>query len=153
MKPFYHILTGALFAFLFFLIFKISLIYAVILFFSSFLFDFDHYLYYLFTKKDLSLKRASNWFLEYEKKARKLSLKEKNKYKSPVVIFHGIEFWIPLFFLSLYFQFFFFIFLGFSLHLILDFMDLSNQNCPLLSKISQIYVYVTNKNKKSFKNI
>ena len=92
----------------------------LIIFLSSVLIDVDHYLYYVFEKKRLSLKSAYNWFLIERSRFLKLSLEERKKHRYFILIFHGLEILAIILLLSKYFPFLFFIFIGFSIHLIED---------------------------------
>ena len=69
MLPKQHLFYGAIFALALFLIFpEIGLIGGLLIFFSTVLIDFDHYIYYVIKKKDLSLKNAYNSYLLMWKK-------------------------------------------------------------------------------------
>ena len=105
------------------LLFILKPIYVLIFFFSSILIDVDHYIYYVFKKKDLSLKRAYKWFLVGRAKWLKMSQEERKKHKHGFMVFHGIE---PLFLvlvLSFFYQPLFFVFLGFSIHMVEDLIE------------------------------
>jgi hypothetical protein len=102
------------------LLFVIEPIYVLIVFLSSILIDFDHYIYYVFEKKRFSLKSAYKWYLIEREKFHKLSPKEKKKHKYFIFIFHGIECLAVLFLLSYYYSIIFFVFIGFLIHLIED---------------------------------
>ena len=122
MFPKWHVLFGFIFSLLLFLIFpEINALEASILFFSSFLIDVDHYLYYVFRKRKLGILSAYNWFVIHGKRFRQLSKEEKLKHYCSILIFHGIEPLILLFFLSQIFPLFYFILLGFVFHLLLDY--------------------------------
>jgi len=82
----------------------------------------------------------------------KLSKNEKSKYKRRIFLLHGIEFVIFLIILSFYNKIFLFVLYGILIHLFLDFVDLIQKKEPLYSKISQIYVYISNKKKKNPKD-
>jgi len=147
MLPKSHILSGAVFSVIIYLIFPITPFQFTLIFLSSFLIDFDHYLFYAFNEKNLSLKKAYKWFVKKREKWIKLPLKEKKQYKKPLFIFHGIELWIILFALSSININFIYILIGIGFHMVLDFIDLIYYKESLYSKISQIYVYFSNKNK------
>lgn len=102
------------------LLFFISPIYVLVIFTSSILIDFDHYLYYIFEKKRYSLKSAYNWYLIERKRFHNLSPKEKKKHRYFIFIFHGLEILIILLFLSLYTPILFFVLTGFFIHLTED---------------------------------
>ena len=146
----YHIILGAIASFLIYLAFQITPFQATIIFLASFLIDFDHYLAYIFYKKDLSLHHACLWFLERRRKWVKLTKKQKEEYKRVILIFHGIEFLIILLALSFYNKIFLFVLIGISIHLILDYIDQIYYGDKIYSKLSQIFVYLKNKNKKEF---
>jgi len=151
MYPRTHILFGLLMALLIKLIFLVSLMQALIIFASAFLIDIDHYLYYVFKKKDLSPFRAYAWFIELDKRMEKLSAAKRKQYKTPLMIFHGIEFWLILLILSFYSRIFTFILIGVAVHMILDYVDIYRERAPFYAKFSQIYTCIKNKNKKEIK--
>ncbi|MFQ5531781.1 MAG: hypothetical protein ACE5ES_04160, partial [Candidatus Nanoarchaeia archaeon] len=68
MLPKTHIILGFIFSVLIFFLFpQMGLIGASLIFFSSFLIDFDHYLYYLFKKKDPNPRNSVKWFMKHHK--------------------------------------------------------------------------------------
>ncbi len=151
MLPKSHILFGFLFSIILFFIFpQINHTAFLIIFLASFLIDVDHYLYFVFKKRKLSLKKAYNWFIERRKKWQSLSKEDVKKYKQTIILFHGIEFILIFFFLSFSHILFFWALIGILFHFILDFYELIKEDFPLYVKMSQIYVYITNKNKKEF---
>jgi len=81
---------------------------------------FYHYLYYVYKKRDLSLRNAYRYFIKNKKKMLSLSRKERNKIYGGFVIFHGIEFLILLFLLSLISEYFLYILIGCAFHLFSD---------------------------------
>ncbi len=148
MLPKYHLLLGFILSSIIFAIFlNIGLTGFLIIWASSFLIDFDHYLYYVFKKKDFSLKRARIWFFKLGEKINSLKKEERKKYKEGILIFHGIEFIILLIFLGFFSSFFFYILLGVLIHLSLDLIHSISQGY-LNTKFSQIYNYIKNRNKK-----
>ena len=106
MLPKWHVLFGAIFSVIIFSVFHITIFKTTLIFLSSFLIDFDHYLWYVFNKKSLNLKKAYNWFISHSKKFLLLDSEKRKEYKMPNFIFHGLEFWIIIFVLSLYFRLF-----------------------------------------------
>lgn len=119
----YHLLFGILFTILLYFLFSsiISIFGLAIIFLSSFLIDVDHYLYYVFRKKDFSLKRAYKWYVKNTHKFCSLPLEKRNKFYIGIYIFHGIEFLIILFLLGTFVsQIFIFILVGFWFHLFMD---------------------------------
>jgi len=121
MSPKHHLFLGLLFfSFLLIISPKIGLVGFLIMLSSTVLIDIDHYLYYVYKKKDFSLKNSYNWFVKNEKKIRSLSREQREEVYGGFYFLHGAEILFFLFlgvFLSKYFLF---IFLGFSFHLLLD---------------------------------
>ncbi len=143
MLPRFHFFAGLIFSIILFLIFpSVTLLGAVIIFLSSFLIDFDHYVAYVFIKKDLSLKRAYKWFVKKRKKFLKLSRKERNQRKHIVCFLHGIEPLILVFFLGYFVHsLFYYVFIGFAFHILSDaFYDL--QHWDRFHKLSIIYDFI-----------
>jgi hypothetical protein len=126
MLPKTHILFGFIFSLFLFLFFpEISLAGIIIIFVSSVLIDTDHYLFYVWLKKDLSLKNSYYWFLSKSKQFEKLSLKEKKKLINPApCFFHGIEAILVLILLSFIHVFFFYVLVGFLFHQFLDLISI-----------------------------
>ena len=115
MLPKTHIIAGDFLASIIFLIFpEIGLTGFLLIFLSSFLFDMDHYIVYVLRKKDFSLNKAFYYFKEkkYEK--------EKRDY---ILFFHSIEFFIIIFALSVFSQFFLFLLIGLLFHFSLDLIE------------------------------
>jgi len=141
MLPRYHIFYGFIFSLIIFYTFsEIDLTSAIIIFISSVLIDVDHYLFYAFTKKDLSLKNAISWFNEENKKFLKKPFKERMKLTDQVpCIFHGIEALIILFILATFSEVFLFIAIGFIFHQILDFIFLIYNGFTIKHLGSQTY--------------
>lgn len=148
----YHILAGFLLSLLIFFMFpQIGWFYALVIFLSSVLIDFDHYLFYAIRFRDLSLKRAHCWFLRKSRQLRAMSVQERRKYKFIILIFHGIECWIIVALLISLHKIFLFILIGFMVHMVLDFIDLFIWKMPFYIKISQIYNYKKNKKGVEFR--
>ena len=130
---------------------QLGLIKVFLIILSNFLVDADHYLYYVYHKKDWSLKNSYNWFMQRIPKIGGLSKKEQRRYKKTPLIFHGIEFSAILIFLSFLHPFLLWVLLGVVIHIVLDIIEQRKDKELVLSKISQIYVCIKNKNKKEFK--
>jgi hypothetical protein len=150
MLPRYHVIFGFLVSLIFGLATNLSASAIGIIFLSSFLIDFDHYLLYIFKKKDFVFMNAYQWFVKRRKKYLKLSLNEREKYKREIVIFHYAEFWILLLILSIFSNVFLFVLIGIAIHIFLDWLELFYLNEPIYSKVSLIWTLVKNKNKKDF---
>lgn len=124
MYPKHHIIFGFIFSVILFLLFpQIEWVGFLLIFSSSILIDVDHYLYYVYKKKDLNLINAHKWFIEHEKKFFFLSRKERADFYSAFSFLHGIEILLFLLLLSIFSKYFFFIFIGFAFHLLLDIVD------------------------------
>ncbi len=128
MLPKYHVLFGALFTLLIWISSPgINLIYLSLVFFSSFLIDFDHYLASLIKTK----KWRINDSLEYHKKLLK---KEKEdiargiRRKTDFHLFHTVEFHAFVGILGIFITAFFYIFIGMLFHSLLDVFDLIKRN-------------------------
>ncbi len=150
MLPKYHLIFGLIFTLIIYLIFQITPFQVIILFTASYLIDFDHYLFYFLKTNNISLKNAKNYFLKLKKNFLSLSPKKRKDYKRPILVFHGIEFWIFLIFLSYLNKIFLFVLIGVMFHMFFDFIEIIYIREPLAIKLSCIYVYLTNKNKKVF---
>ncbi len=150
MLPKIHILLGGIFSIIIFIFFNISLFQAILIFLSSFLIDVDHYLYYVFIKKDISLKKSYKWFVKNREKWLALPIQERKKYKHSVLLFHGIEFWIILVYAYFLNKIFLFVILGIAVHMFLDFIEIFYIKDKFYSKFSQAYTFIRDRNKLSF---
>jgi hypothetical protein len=152
MIPRYHIILGFLFSLILFLIFpNIILIEAGIIFFSSFLIDVDHYIFYILKSKDLSLRNAIKYFLANRKKLKKISPEKRNKFYSGFCFLHGIEVLLILFLLGIFVsKYFLLIFIGFTFHICLDILEEVCNNSRF-DKISIIYDFIKYKKLKLLK--
>lgn len=149
MLPKWHILIGFVFSYVLVYFLHFSILAGLVVFLWSFLIDVDHWLIYALRGK-FNLTEDYNQHKKITENYLKLSIKERRKYKRYIIIFHGLEFVLVLVLLSFVNQFFFWILLGTLIHMLADFFDLHSKQEPFYSKISQIYVYITNKNKKEF---
>jgi len=120
MLPRWHIFFGGIFtATIWVFAPETNMIYLSLIFLSSFLIDFDHYLVAIFNTKKLSLKKSLKYFEclgEKEKKDKKNRQREKGHF----YIFHTLEFHILILFLSTIRIEFFYIFLGMIFHSLWD---------------------------------
>lgn len=145
MLPKQHALVGIVVGFLAWLIFSIPWYGVLIIFLSSFLIDVDHYLLFVYKEKDFSVKNSYELGKKINKKWKSLGYKEKREYKCPIFILHGIEFWIILVLLSFVHNIFFWIFIGITIHMIIDLIELVQYRDPLYFKFSQIFNLIFNK--------
>lgn len=98
MLPKWHLLFGAIFSLILYLIFpQIGIFNISLIFLSSILIDFDHYLWTIKRKKYFNLKEVYLWNKNLPK-----------NHKPITHIFHTIEFIIFIAILSFYFNFFLF---------------------------------------------
>lgn len=142
MYPKQHLLYGAIFAgFLFFLFPQIGWLGFIIILASTVLIDADHYLYYVFKKKDLSLPNAYKWLVKKHKEFLSFSREKRNQQNTSGFLFHGVEALILLFILSFYLKLFLYIFAGFAFHIILDLADQAI-HWDRLIKVSVIYDFI-----------
>jgi hypothetical protein len=123
MNPSWHIFFGFLFSvFLFFLFPEVGITNLSLLFLSSVLIDVDHYLFYIYERRGFNLRRAYNYFIEHKKKWKKFGNKVHDISPS-FFIFHGLEVLLLLFLFSFLFKQLYFVFIGFSFHLLLDLFE------------------------------
>lgn len=117
MLPKYHVLFSFLFSVGLFLLFpSITLLGVIIIFMAAVLIDVDHYLYYVFKKKNLSLSKAYQFFVDQIGVAKR----QKGHYHSPLCIFHTVEALILMIILASYSKIFLYILIGSLLHFVLD---------------------------------
>ncbi len=113
MYPKWHVVLGLVFSFLVFTLSpNIGFTGAAIIFLSSVFIDVDHYLTYVFRKKDFNLKKAFRWH-------------DNNRGRHKIMHFlHSFEFLLVLGILSIYKNFLLYIFTGFIFHNTLDIIDM-----------------------------
>ena len=140
MLPKAHTILGFIFSILALLIFpKIGLLGFIIIWAASVLIDVDHYLYYVFVKKDLSLKRAYKWFKSMMDEMLKTPYKERIKIKDNMIFFlHGIESLVIFGLLSFTHKIFLYIWIGFLFHHFLDFINALYLNVRLKSHFGSL---------------
>ena len=123
MLPQWRFLLGAILSLLLWPFFGFG---SLIIFVSSFLVDFDHYLLYIKLTKNYNLSKAYNFMKKLAKN------KSGKKY---LFLFHTIELWLLLIAASLYSRFVFLIFIGVIPHMLFDFI-ISNSNKRAFSLIA-----------------
>ena len=120
MLPRWHILFGAIFTVvLFYFAPQTNPIYIVLVFLSSFLIDFDHYIASLIKTKNPSLTHSLEYHrikLIQEKKEIARGVRKKSDFH----LFHTVEFHILVGLLSMFWAGFFYIFIGMIFHSLLD---------------------------------
>lgn len=125
MLPRWHIFLGAIFTLAIWAIFPETEWYNLTLvFLSSFLIDFDHYLVAVRKTGKLGLFSA----FDYYEKLRKIFLIEQKKKifkRGDLQIFHTIEFHLLILALGFLFVPFFYVFIGMVFHSLIDVIDMS----------------------------
>jgi hypothetical protein len=152
MQPKTHILLGLIFSTLLYIFFeKVTLIPALIIFFSSWLLiDLDHAIRYTLKTKNLNPIKFWEWSIYTSNKWKSLKKEKKKKYKSSLFIFHNIETLLILYIISFYYPIITFIIIGFIFHLFLDLIHAISIKEDIFIKISLIYVLLKNIGKKEF---
>ncbi|MBR9701499.1 hypothetical protein GOV13_01115 [Candidatus Pacearchaeota archaeon] len=142
MLPKSHIILGAIFSTILIYFFNFSLIAGIIIFLSSVFIDVDHYLYYVYKKKDWSLWKAYKWWMQGNKKLIELDRKQRNEFAHGFAFLHGFEMLAILAVLGKMISiYFYYILIGISFHL---FLDLIHQRTihDRLDKYSIIYDWI-----------
>lgn len=153
MKPLPHLFFGMIFVLILLFIFpQIGFIGFFMILSSTVLIDVDHYLYYVYKKKDWNLRNAFNWFIKSGKKFNKMPKDQWDNIYFAVCIFHGIEAIIILFAFSFHFQFLLFIITGFIFHQLLDLIQLIEKRISPLKVVSLTYLLIDIKSKELIDN-
>lgn len=138
-----HISLGIIFCLFLLILFpEINTLNLVILFLSSVLIDVDHYLYFAFKNKSISLKNAYFWFIDFRAHLEKFKKKNKGKnIKAPFCIFHTIEFHVLILLLSLFFPILLYVLSGILFHSLVDIVDLVSRKSLYLREYSLILFF------------
>lgn len=141
MYPQQHIIYGAIFSILiFWIVPEIGLSGALIIFFSSFLIDVDHYLMYISRKKDFNIFNAYSWHKKLDELFLTLPRSTRNKTFIGVCFLHGIELIILLIVISVLInKIFLFFAIGFIFHLSLDLIQQKAHYIDRPDKVSLIH--------------
>ena len=145
MMPKWHVLLGGMFSLFLIALFNFTWINGLIIFLSSVMIDLDHYFLYVLRKRKLSPKRFWRESLKKIKIWKGFSKEEKKLHKEAHFLLHGLEMLLVLLVLSFFWKVFFFIFLGFSFHILLDLLNKILARESLASKLSQIWLWQRNK--------
>lgn len=148
MRPRGHIIYGLLTSIIISIFFNLGMTPFLIIFSSSILIDLDHVTRYIIKTRNFSPKKFFQYSEKTFVKLNSLSPKEKTKYKYPFFIFHGIEALIIFFLLSKFSAVFLYIFIGFTIHLFLDYCNIIKHKTTILIKTSQLYTLLRNRKKK-----
>lgn len=150
-----HVIAGVLFSLVLFLIFPhIGLLYLLIIFLSSVLIDVDHYVYYIFNKKDMSLTNSYKHSMKQMRWYFAMTREKQRKVFHGFFLFHGFEFIILLLVLGWFVSnIFLYIFIGVIFHLFLD-NFYEGLFAGRLDKISSIYELIRSRDSSiiRFKN-
>lgn len=120
MLPRWHILFSAIFSILVYLSApQINLFYVALLFLSSFLIDFDHYLCSVFKTKKIGIFHSFAYHKEMQRKER-IERDKGIKERGDFHLFHTVEFNILVGLLGFVWIGFFYVFLGMIFHSLLD---------------------------------
>ena len=126
MLPKWHILSGALFTILIWAIApKISWVYLSLIFFASFLIDFDHYINAVLKTGKLSLIKAFEYHKKREKELDEYERKYRKKVKGDFHLFHTLEFHLLVGIAGIFFLPLFYLFIGMVFHSLLDLVGLA----------------------------
>jgi len=134
MLPKAHFFFGFLLVLLSWFIFpNITWFYILLIFLSSIFIDVDHYIWYVFVKKDWSLKNAYYY------------LKNDSIEQHQLMIFHTIEFIIIIGLFSFIWIGFYYIFIGIVYHSIFDIIDMVKHRNVMCREYSLIYHFIRKK--------
>ena len=124
MLPRWHIFFGAIFTFIIWISApQTPIIFLLLMFSSSFLIDFDHYIVSVRQTKKLSLKNSFEYHKEELKKEDR-DIARGIRRKGDFHIFHTVEFHALVGVLAIFFSPFLYIFMGMVFHSLLDVFSL-----------------------------
>ena len=151
MLPKWHLLFSFVLSYVLIFFFHFSLLAGLIIFLSaSIIIDLDHIIFYAFKFREISPTRFTKHFLATHNRWKKLSIKQRATYKRWHFFFHSLEFLILLGVLTTVHKVFLWILFGFLFHLVLDHCQLIYEEEHPSVKVSQIWIFQRNKNKKEF---
>ena len=128
MLPRWHILYGAVFTVLIWLLApQIAWYNLILMFLASFLIDFDHYLSASFNSKKWSLKNAFRYY-EIDRIKANAEKEKGNRKQGNFHLFHTIEFYILVLIIGLFWAPLFYVFAGMVFHTLLDILHLGTQD-------------------------
>lgn len=127
MLPRWHIFFGAMFCIVIYVLFpSINFIYLGLIFLSSFLIDFDHYICAVSKTRKIGLFDAFKYHKELGKREKE-EVTKGIRNKSDFHIFHTIEFHILIAILGILWTPLFYVFLGLVFHSLLDVFSMLNE--------------------------
>ncbi|MDP3026132.1 MAG: hypothetical protein Q8N63_00365 [Nanoarchaeota archaeon] len=140
MLPKWHALFGFVFAYVLYWFTSMNMFEASLIFLSSVLIDFDHYVWIVKRKGYFNLKQAYLWHKALPK-----------NHKPIMNIFHTIEFIIFIFILTFFWKVFLYVLMGMLFHSVLDIIDIyynSKIGCREFSLIR--YLILNKKNPRKY---
>jgi hypothetical protein len=149
----WHFLFGFVITYSLVYFFDLSLSAGLIIFFSSWLIDGDHYLWYSIEMKDWNPLHAIKWTIKISPKWLNLPRKKKEKFRQGIFVLHGIFFWTVILILLFVNRIFLWVFIGIVIHIVADLIDLAIRKEHLYLKICPLYVIWKNKGKKSLRKL
>ncbi len=139
MMPSDHMLFGFFASLIIVILFPGIGVYGFLLIFlSSVLIDFDHYLAYVYLTRDFSLSNAVDFCLKMGEK----QMKSKKTATEPLMIFHTAELWLLLLMLSFISLFFLYLLIGIMIHVALDIYSMKQNNLLHVRPFSFIRHYL-----------
>ncbi len=111
---------------------------------GGFLIDVDHYILHIFMFKDISLKNAYYYFLNLK------NIKQHQKQRPALCIFHTAEFMLLLLFLSFYSILFAILLGGVVLHVVLDLIH-DARHRKEMGRVNSLFVYLLKRDLKKAK--
>jgi len=142
MLPQSHFLFGLIVSVVLYLVFpEVELLGLIVFLMASVLIDVDHYLYYIYKKRDWSLVGAVSWFVKRGKILKKMGRKKCSEFYTGFCFLHGVESLVLFGVLGFFvWDIFYFISLGFAFHLCLDYIH-QVQIMDRIDKFSILYDY------------
>ena len=141
MLPQYHFLLGLIVSLFLYFGFDAGVLGCFVFLIATVGIDVDHYLYYVYRKRDWSLVNTVRWFMEKGRILKKMGKKESSKFYTGLCFLHGVEVLILFGILGYFFgNIFYFIVLGFGFHLMLDYIHQA-RNRNRVDKFSIVYDY------------
>lgn len=116
MKPIWHVFFGLVFVTPVTIFSHLTLLPAVLIFFSSFLIDFDHYVWYVQRTGKYSIQRAYKYFPN-------IKIKKGQKF---MLLFHTLEFHIFVGLLTFIWSGFIYVLIGMIFHSFTDILTIKN---------------------------
>jgi len=139
MLPKWHVLFGFIFAYVVYWLTSISIFEASLIFLSSVLIDFDHYVWVAKRKGYFNLKKAYFWHKALPK-----------NHKPIMHIFHTVEFTVFVAVLAYFFNPFLFVLIGMLFHSALDIIDMLYNKKWGVREFSLIRYLILKKNKNKY---